>query len=230
MQLRPRGPFVAATGLAVIGLAACGSSTPSATATAAAHKSAFCAGNVRIDKASANVTSDSDFLNVLKAHQGALSQMAANLPAGQVGTEANQLLTAARSALSSGNTSSLNNLSNSIGGDVDTYCGVDGMGDPLPSYFGTGKGTSFCNLFLPIYNAVGDASDPSQILPILQSNKTQISQLASDAASLPASIRTQATATVNRAQTALAQNNASALNQGGSGPAQSVALYCGTNQ
>lgn len=230
MQLRPRGPLVAVTGLAVIGLAACGSSTPSASATAATHKSAFCAANLRIDKASANLTSDSDFLNMLKSHQGALSEMAANLPSGQVGTEANQLLTAARSAVSSGNTSALSNVPNSIGGDVDTYCGVDGMGNPLPSYFATGKGTSFCTLFLPIFNDVSNASDPSQILPILQSHKAQISQLAADESSLPASIRSQATATVNKAQTALAQNSAGALKQGGSGPGQSVALYCGTNQ
>ena len=211
------------------GLAGC-SSSPSAAATAAARKTAFCGGNIKIDKASANVNSLAGFVTVLKEHKSALSTMDKNLPSGSVGTEAHQEIAAAHSAISSGNTNALNNLPSSAGGDIDTYCGVDGSGDPLPAYFATGKGTTFCTGFLPIYQAVGNASSAAQVLAALESNKAQITQLATELSGLPSSIKTQATAMVTKVQTAITENSAASLNQNGNGPAASVALYCGQNQ
>ena len=211
------------------GLAGC-SSSPSAAATAAARKTAFCGGNIKIDKASANVNSLAGFMTVLKEHKSALSTMDKNLPSGSVGTEAHQEIAAAHSAISSGNTNALNNLPSSAGGGIDTYCGVDGSGDPLPAYFATGKGTTFCTGFLPIYQAVGNASSAAQVLAALESNKAQIAQLATELSGLPSSIKTQATAMVTKVQTAITENSAASLNQNGNGPAASVALYCGQNQ
>ena len=211
------------------GLAGC-SSSPSAAATAAARKTAFCGGNIKIDKASANVNSLAGFMTVLKEHKSALSTMDKNLPSGSVGTEAHQEIAAAHSAISSGNTNALNNLPSSAGGGIDTYCGVDGNGDPLPSYFANGKGSSFCSTFIPLFEAVGNADSPAAVLAVLDANKTQIAQLATEVSGLPASIKAKASATVSKAQTAITKNSAASLKQNGNGPAGAVALYCGQNQ
>jgi hypothetical protein len=95
-------------------------------------------------------------LTVLKDNKTALSGKADNLPSGPVGTGAHQIVAVARKAIASGDANDLN--VGPSGGDIDTYCGVDGNGDPLPTYFATGKGSSFCSTFIPIYDAVGNAS------------------------------------------------------------------------
>src|SRR5271167_5218980 len=96
-------------GLAVLalgtGITGCSnsSSSSSATTTAASRKAAFCGGNLKIDKASANVNSNAQFLTVLKDNKSAISTMEKNLPSGAVGTEAQQVLAAAQAAIASGN-------------------------------------------------------------------------------------------------------------------------------
>ena len=222
------GLTVLALGMAA-GMAGC-SSSPSAAQTAAARKTAFCAGNLKIDKASANVDSNAGFLTVLKDNKSALSAMDKNLPSGKLGSEAKQEISAGDEAIASGNVNDLNNVPMSAGGDIDTYCGVDGNGDPLPAYFATGKGTTFCTGFLPIFEAVSNASSPAEVVAALVSNKTEIAQLATEVSGLPSSIKSKATATVTTAQTAIAQNSAAALKQNGNGPASAVALYCGQNE
>ena len=220
-------------GLAVLclgtGIAGCGNSSSStATTTAATRKAAFCGGNIKIDKASANVTTDAAFLAVLKDNKSALSAMADNLPTGAVGTQARETIAAARAAIASGNVNDLNSAPS--GGAIDSYCGVDGSGDPLPAYFATGKGTSFCTAFDPIYEAVGNANGAAAVLAVLVSDKTQIAQLAAEVPGLPASIRAKASETVTKAQTAITENNAAAIQGNGSGSASQVALYCGQNE
>lgn len=222
------GAAVMALGMAA-GIAGC-SSGPSAAATAASRKSAFCEGNIKIDKASANVSSAAGFLSVLKGHESALSVMDRNLPSGTLGTEARQEISAAHAAISAGNANPLNNVPSNAGGDIDTYCGVDGNGNPLPSYFATGKGTTFCSGFLPIYEAVGNATSAAGVLAALDANKVQVAQVATEVSGLPSSIKAQATATVDKAQTAIAENSAASLKGNGNGSAASVALYCGQNQ
>ena len=217
-------------GLAAGTTAASGSSSATAATTAAAHQTAFCAGNIKIDKAAANVNSNAGFLTVLKHNKSALSVMEKNLPSGTLGTEARQLITAAQAAIASGNANALNNAPSSAGGDIDTYCGVDGNGDPLPAYFATGKGSSFCSTFIPLFEAVGNADSPAAVLAVLDANKTQIAQLATEVSGLPASIKAKASATVSKAQTAITKNSAASLKQNGNGPAGAVALYCGQNQ
>jgi len=210
------------------GIAACGSSSPNATA--ATRKTAFCGGNIKIDKASANVTSAAGFLTVLKDHKSALTAMNDNLPSGTLGSEARREIAAAQAAIASGNVNDLNNAPSSAGGDIDTYCGVDGSGDALPAYFATGKGGTFCATFMPVYNAVGNATSASAVLAALDANKTQITQLATEVPGLPTSIRAKASATVGKAQAAIATNSAASLRASGNGPASAVALYCGQNQ
>ncbi len=222
------GALALTIGLAAGSTAASGSSSATAATTAGAHKSAFCAGNLKIDKASANVNSAAGFLTVLKQNKAALSAMLKNLPPGTVGTDARQILTAAQAAIASGNVNALNNTPS--GGDIDTYCGVDGSGNPLPKYFATGKGSSFCTTFLPIFQAVGNAGTPAAALAALEANKTQIAQLATEVSGLPASIKSKANATINMAQTAITDNSAAGLKGNGNGPAPQVALYCGQNQ
>jgi hypothetical protein len=222
------GGAVMALGMA--GIAGCGSSLPSAATTAAARKTAFCGANIKLDKASANVTSVAGFVTVVKDHKSDITTMGKNLPSGTLGTEAKKLISAAQSTIASGNANALNNVPSSAGGDVDTYCGVDGTGDPLPAYFATGKGGTFCTGFLPIYEAVGNADSNAGVLSALESHKTQISQLATEVSGLPTSIKAKAMAVVTMAQTAMAQNNAAAVKGNGGGPASSVALYCGQNQ
>ncbi len=210
------------------GIAGCGSSSPSAATTAAARKTMFCRANIKIDKASANVTTEAGFLAVLKKDKSDLTIMDKNRPSGTLGTETGQEIVAGDKAIASGNVNDLNNVPMSAGGDIDTYCGVDGNGDPLPAYFATGKGTTFCTGFLPIYQAVSNASSRAAVLATLEANKTQVAQLATEVPGLPSSIKTLATATVSNAQTAISENSAASLKQNGN--AASVALYCGQNE
>ena len=86
------------------------------------------------------------------------------------------MIAAAQAAVVSGNVEPPQQLPS--GADIDTYCGVDGSGNPLPKYFATGKGSSFCTTFLPIFQAVGSAGTPAAVLAALDANKTQIALLA----------------------------------------------------
>src|SRR5450755_2190569 len=101
------------TGLAVLALGmtagtAVGRNSSSAATTAAgSRKAAFCAGNLKIDKAGANVNSNAGFLTVLKHNKSALSAMEKNLPSGRLGTEAHMLIGAALVALVTGNANDL---------------------------------------------------------------------------------------------------------------------------
>ena len=238
---------IAALILVVLGTAACSSSSKSSSTTSSssttagssksptttanvtvARKTAYCAANESIDKAGASVNSNAGFLLVLKSHPAQLQALLTNAPAGAVGQATRATVNAARRAIASNNANLLNNIPN--GAAVDTYCGVNGNGAALPSYFATGKETKFCKGFLPIFKAVGNANGPTDVLKVILSYKAQVAQLARQAPSLPSAIRAKARATVKTAQTAIAQNSAASLKQGGNGPAQYVALYCGQNE
>jgi hypothetical protein len=222
-------PMVVLT-LLVIGAAACGSSTNNTAASTAARKSAFCTANDKIDKASANVTSAAGFLAVLKVDAAALDAMDKNAPAGKLGKEVRTLVTQARSAVSSNNANVLNTSSNN-GGDVDTYCGVDGSGAPLPSYFAAGKGSAFCSVSNSIDAGTGAASDAAGVLAFLAGHQPLINQYATYVPNLPTSIRSDAQTLVMTARAAIAANNANLLGtQAVSNASMSVQLYCGQNQ
>jgi hypothetical protein len=222
-------PMVVLTLLA-IGAAACGSSTNNTAASTAARKAGFCTANDKIDKASANVTSAAGFLAVLKANPAALDAMEKNAPAGSLGKEARKLVTQARSAVRSNNANVLNTSSNN-GGDVDTYCGVDGNGDPLPSYFAVGKGSAFCSVSSAINAGTNNADSAAAVLTFLAGHQTLINQFATYISNLPTSIRSDAQTLVTTARSAIAANNANLLGtQAISNASINVQLYCGQNQ
>jgi hypothetical protein len=205
-----------------------GTGAGAATGSGHPNKTAFCSANEAIDKASANVTSDAGFLAVLKTHSADIKAMKKDAPAGALGATVQQVVAAAEAAMASGNVNDLNNVPS--GAAVDTYCGVDGEGVPLPKYFAAGKGTTFCVTFLPIFVAVGNASSRAAAVAVLVAHKAQVAQAASELSGLPSSIKAKATSTIDKAQTAIAANSAAGLGLGGNGPAQYVALYCGQNQ
>jgi hypothetical protein len=200
-----------------------------AGASGSSSKSAFCGANDQIDRASAKVTSNTGFLAILKSHSHDLAVMKKNAPSGALGQTVKEILAEAQTAVSSNDPNALNNLPE--GSDVDTYCGVNGYGKPLPSYFGKGTSTSFCTTFLPVYEAVGNA-EPNQTaaLSALTAHQAQVSQLASELSSLPKSIKAEGTAAVKKAETAIATKNPAAIGSGSNDPASYVALYCGQNQ
>ena len=226
--------FVVSSSMLVVSVVASGivasTSVGVSTAGAAEHasKAAFCGANDSIDRASANVDSNAGFLAVLKKHTHDLTVMKENAPPGAMGQTVQQVVTEAEAAISSNDANDLNNIPG--GENIDTYCGVNGTGAPLPSYFGKGKASTFCSTFLPIFQGVSNASSPAGVLALLTADKAQVSQLASELSTLPKSIKTKATATVDKAQTAIASNSAAALKENGGGPAPYVALYCGQNQ
>ena len=139
-----------------------------ASAAELASKTAFCSANNSIDRAGANVNSVAGYLKVIKHHKSDFSAMDKNLPSGTLGTEARDEIVATRAAIASGNVNDLNNIPSSASGDIDTYCGVNGNGNPLPAYFGTGKTTTFCSTFVPVYQATQNASSKAAVLPILR--------------------------------------------------------------
>jgi hypothetical protein len=224
---------LASIGLAVLGiglvagLAGCSSSNPTGSA---AQKSAFCGANIAIDKASANVNSQTDFVTVLKAHRSQLSTMQNNLPGGSLGTEARDEINAADQAIAKNSANPLNSIPSTAGGDLDTYCGVDGSGNPLPSYFAAGKGTALCSVNSKIDAGTANAQGPSDILAFLKAHQDLVSQFAADMSSLPSSLTEEGQQLVTSAQQAIATNNANLLNQTVLTDAMDMDLYCGQNQ
>jgi hypothetical protein len=194
-----------------------------------ASKAAFCGANDSVDRASANVDSNAGFLAVLKTHSHDLAVLKENAPPGALGQTVIEVVNDAEAAVSSNNANELNNLPG--GGSIDTYCGVNGNGSPLPAYFGHGETTPFCSTFVPIYQAAGNAPNQAAVLSALKAHQAQVDQLASDLSTLPKSIKAKASVAVGNAQKAIASNNPSAIGNGnGNGPASDVALYCGQNQ
>jgi len=194
-----------------------------------ASKAAFCGANDSIDRAGANVSSSAGFLAVLKKHTHDLTVLKENAPPGAIGQTVKETVTEAEAAISSNNANELNNIPD--GANIDTYCGVNGSGAPLPAYFGKGTATAFCSTFVPVYQSAQNATNKAAVLAAITAHQAQIDQLASELSSLPKSIKTKATAAVGNAQKAIASKNPSALGGGnGGGPASYVALYCGQNQ
>ena len=212
---------------AMSGVTAASAST--ASSTTHASKSAFCGADVSIDKASAGVTTSAGFLAVLKSHPNELKAMQMNAPSGSLGQRVQEVLKAVDKAISANNTNAIDNLPDD-GGVIDTYCGVDGQGQPLPAYWNTGTHTAFCTTFIPVYQAVGNAHSQAEVLSVLMDHKAQVSTLASELSKLPSSIKAIATNAVGNAQKVISEKNAALLTGNGNGPATKVALYCGQNR
>lgn len=235
MTKRPlTAPSLAVLGLLALGAAACGgTSTPqaSSTSTTMSTKTAFCAADVTIDKAGAQAMTAGDFLTVLKNNSAALNAMKQDAPSGQVGTEAKALVGSAESAVAANSASDLASIPNSYGADIDTYCGVDGSGDALPAYFGTGKGTQFCSVNEQISAGTNSAQSGSDVLTFLKAHQSLVDQFAAQVPNLPSSIKSTARSLVSSAEQAIASNNADLLSSSAvTTDAMDVGLYCGQNQ
>ena len=213
------------------GIVACGSAEV-ATAGASVYGTkggAFCGANDTIDRDTANVESAAGFVTALKAHKHQIEVMKANLPSGSVGKDAKKLVTIAESVIAGGNPNQFFAAAGNSSGAIDTYCGVQGNGQPLPAYFKQGTKSSFCKTFLPVYEAVSNASSDAATLSAVISHQTQIDQLASELSTLPKSIKTQATGLITTAQAAIAANSATPIASDTSDNPADVALYCGQN-
>lgn len=193
-----------------------------------ASKAAFCRADVAVDRASSNATSAAAFITVLKAHKQDLTTMAKNAPSGTLGRLAKKLVATAETAAATGNPSPLANVQ---GGPIDTYCGVDGRGRPLPSFFNRGKGTAYCTNFLPIYRGVAAASSNAAVLSAFTTHKAQVEQLAADAPKVPASVRSAATTMAQKSKSIVDSPTPSiSAVQALASAAGTLALYCGQNQ
>jgi hypothetical protein len=224
---------VAAMALVALGAAACSSSPTSSTATTstASTRAAFCSANDSLDKAGANVTSAAGFLAVLKQSSATLDELEKDAPAGKLGQDVRALVKGAKAAVASNNANDLNNPAlNSAGADLDTYCGVDGDGNPLPADFAAGKGTAFCSTAASINQGTNAASDAAGVLSFLEAHQSLITQYSSEVPSLPSSIQAEAQTLVSTAQAAIAANNSSTLGtQTIMQDSMDVQLYCGQN-
>jgi len=220
--------IVIGTAAVAAGFASCSSSSSTpAHAASTTSKAAFCKGNDAIDVASANVTSNAGFLAVLKSHTADITAMEENAPSGHLGSEVKATVKISKQAIATNNAALLNNAPN--GADIDTYCGVDGNGNPLPAYFAQGAHTSFCTSFNPLVAAISNtAGNPTQIVAVLKSHAALITQLQGEASSVPSSVRSDVTALLSKAQTVLSTGSAAAVGQG-QGYFMEVSLYCGDN-
>ena len=151
-------------GMAAVGVTACSSNSSSTTTTAGATntKAVFCGYQTTLDKGSANVNSDADFLAYLKANQALIDNLAKSIPNDSIKAQATTLYAAAKKAISDNSTNALNDPSiNSDGAAVDTYCGVQGDGTPLPANFAAGKGTPMCAAEATLSAGAGNAATPA---------------------------------------------------------------------
>lgn len=228
-------------GVAVLAsvMAACGSggastasrSGGSSATSAAADKTAFCADNVKIDMAFANVQSPADALNALKANQSLINDLGNHLPPGSLGNEARQVLSTAKDAIAKNDAGVLNNPQFSqYGADLDTYCGVDGNGNPLPSYFAHGKGSAFCTAEVSLANGVSGAADAAGALAYLKAHQGDVDSFAAGVPGLPSPVQANAQTVLTTTRAAITSNDASALqSQSFDTAALSVDEYCGIN-
>ena len=216
--------------MAAVGVTACSSnsSSPTTTASAASTKSAFCGFNITLDKAGSNVTSDADFLNVLKANKAAIDGLANNLPNDPIKTQAQAIINAARTAVAHNSTNGLSNPAlNADGAAVDTYCGVAGDGSPLPANFGAGKGSTFCADEATISPGVGNAATPADAVAFLKANQAKLTDFA---ANIPSAVQSDAQTLVTAANAAVAANDGTLIETQAVGmAATNVDLYCGIN-
>jgi hypothetical protein len=228
----PIAPMVVVLILTALGASACATAKTATGTTPQALKAAFCAADKRLDKASAGVTSDAGFLRVLKANPSALQAIGDDAPAGKVGRQARALAKAAEAAVASNSATRLHDPSlDSAGADVDTYCRVDGTGNPLPHDFAKGRGTAFCVVSNAINTGTQAATNEAAILAFLAANQTLINQYAFYVPHLPSPARAAAQALVTAARAAIAANSPTSLEtRTVSRASTAVKLFCGENQ
>lgn len=226
------GAFVLALAVGMASACSSGSSSSkSPSTTSATTKANFCSAEATINKASVSAHSPQDFLNVLKANGPAISTLDKDAPAGQVGSEARALVAAANKALAANSPDALDSVPHSYSGDIDSYCGIDGNGDPLPAYFAQGKGTPFCAAIDQINAGASNAQSASDILNFLKGHQQLLSQAGANDSNLPNPLKAEVQGLVSAAQKAVATDNADLLNSSAvQKGAMDASLYCGQDQ
>jgi hypothetical protein len=190
----------------------------------------FCAADDSIDRDTVNVDSEAGFVKALKAHKHQIDTMKANLPSGSVGKDAKKLVNIAESVIAGGNPNQFFAAAGESSGAIDTYCGVQGNGQPLPGYYNKGAKTAFCKTFLPVFEAASNAPSDAATLAAVTAHQTDLNELASELSTLPKSIKAQASEAVDTAQSAIASKSAAPLTSESNKSAADVALYCGQNE
>jgi hypothetical protein len=83
-------------------------------------------------------------LAAAKANVSTIDKLAADIPTGSsVEPAARTAVAGIRAAIAANDASELPDPQ-ANNGAIDTYCRVDGEGNPLPSYFGSGASSTFC--------------------------------------------------------------------------------------
>ncbi|HEV3266158.1 MAG TPA: hypothetical protein VG014_11585 [Acidimicrobiales bacterium] len=217
-------------GVAAVGVAACSSNSSSSTTTAAATntKTVFCGYNTTLDKGSSSVSSAADFLAYLKANQTLLNNLSNSIPNDSIKAQATTIINAAKAAVASNNANALSSPAiSSAGAAVDTYCGTDGGGNPLPANFGTGKGSTFCADEATLSSGLGNAATPADAVTFLKANQAKITEFA---ANIPSAVQSDAQTLVTAANAAIAANDGTLIQtQAVSTAGNNVDLYCGVN-
>ncbi|MHB8465683.1 MAG: hypothetical protein ACYDH6_10555 [Acidimicrobiales bacterium] len=223
-------PMITAMVMAAFVAGACSSSKSSssaATATTVAdgNKTAFCAANSAIDAATFTGSNDAALLAVFKANQANIDIVANDAPSA-IKADSTILVTAARAAIAKNDLTPLKNSTiQAAGGRVDTYCGVQGDGTPIPANAGAGKGTAFCNDQAQLDQVVQGANDGPSLLVALKANVAKINDFEKNT---PSAVKADAQVLVAAARAAIATNSADGLQSTGiNSAALHVDTYCG---
>lgn len=205
---------------------AAGSST---SGTASAAKSAFCSANDSLDRAQAGSTSDAQEMQVLKQNTSAIATFdreAPQLSDPTVSAAAAEIYASVEQALSTG-TPTFSAALSQDGGTVDTFCGVQSDGTPLPAYFDAGKAEVACRRYASLNDQLQNADSAPAYLSLLAANQAEIATLVAQA---PASVAPEAQALGTAVQAAISQNSIAPLQTAAATQDTSdVQLYCGIN-
>jgi len=196
--------------------------------TGSATRSAFCSANDELDRATANISSLAQVVPILRANQNLVNELAHNLPAGQIGNEAQKVVQAARTVIRTGSPNVLNGQAFQNGTtDMNVYCRVDGNGNALPPYYDTGKATALCRKGAAVANDVAP-SQPSASLAFLKSHQNDVSTFAGNLSSLPKNLRADGQEAVKDMQDAISSGSASTLETHAfDAAAVAISDYCG---
>jgi len=191
-------------------------------------RSAFCVANDELDRATADITSPSQAVPILKANQDLINQLEHNYPSGTIGNEARKVVQVARTVIATDSANALNSPAFQNGTtDMNTYCRVDSNGNPLPSYFGMGKQTSLCRNGAPLANNVAP-SQPSASVAFLQTHRGTVNAFAASISTLPKDLRSDGRTLVSALRATISSGNPNPLEtQAFETAAVAMNDYCG---
>jgi hypothetical protein len=209
-------------------LAACAAPSSKPIVTAQNVKAVFCQDNAMLSKESASATSSADFVSILRTDTAAVNGFAHNIPSAGIRSDAEKLVAATRSSLASNNASAFNAPDVvAAGAHVDTYCGQQSDGSPLPKNFAAGRGTAFCTVEATITTGLEGSATPAAAVTFLKNNTTALDTFV---AKTPVAEQSDAQSLLSAARSAVTQNDGTKiLTQATASVLNSLDLYCGVN-